>query len=130
MKDFKDYKRFPIQLSTQNIMLIHLFSDAGNSLNNVFETIDMREENPAVWDYDMNINETAAKQFFDQLEGHYCDAFLKELILEATRRLNEHDIRRAEFDKKASEVVKITCAGSERSRAMEAIKEAEKLITQ
>jgi len=127
MKDFKDYKRFPIQLSSQHLMLIHLYNDihTGSAMIHTIENVDLQETIDAVWDWNINVNEISAKQFFDQLEGHYCDAFLKELILEATRRLNSHDIKRKEFSDKTN---KTTC--TEVSRAAKALKEAEKLITE
>lgn len=96
--DYKTYKRFPIQTSSQTIMLIHLFSDNGHALDNALEGQDMWEENEAAFSYD--IHENAAKQLFAQMEGHYCDSFLEELILEATRRLMESDARRKEISQK------------------------------
>jgi hypothetical protein len=43
MKDFKDYKRFPIQIGAQSIIVIHHFSN--NSMKDSFELHDMQEEN-------------------------------------------------------------------------------------
>src|SRR3989304_278392 len=97
-KDFKNYKRFPIQLSHQNIILIHLFSDSG--LQYIFESHDMTEENQAAFEYSWKESEIAAQQFFSQLEGHYCDAFLEALIVEATKKLADSDNKSNELSKK------------------------------
>jgi hypothetical protein len=87
---FKDYSRHPIQLSAQNIILIHHFKDDGG-LEQVFECQDMGEENEAYWKDSMDIYKTAAEQFFNQMEGHCCDAFLEAMIVEATKQLDESD---------------------------------------
>jgi len=97
MKDFKDYKRFPIQIGAQSIIVIHHFSN--NSMKDSFELHDMQEENQKAWEYNWKEHELAAKQFFDQLEGHYCDAFLESIILEATKLLKESDDRRLAISK-------------------------------
>ena len=96
MKDYKNYKRFPIQLSQQSIIMIHLFNDinTGSAIVNTMESIDMTEENQACAEYD--VHREAAKQFFSQLEGHYCDYFLAELIVEATRMLAKSDSKSKE----------------------------------
>lgn len=93
MEGYKNYKREFIQLSSQNIILIHLFNDYENGLQNSLEDIEMKETNEAALKYDIETYERSAKQFFDQLEGHYCDKFLECLIAEATKRLLESDER-------------------------------------
>lgn len=129
ISDFKVYKRFPIQLAPQTIMLIHLFSDKGEALEHAFESMDMCEENDAAAQYSYKIHETAAKQFFDQLEGHYCDAFLEALIIETTRMLKDSDERRKEMgDKYESVMNKPRCVTFE-SRAQKALEKASKLIS-
>jgi len=99
---FKDYRRFPIQLGSQSIILITQFSN--HSMEDAFENHDMQEENDAVWEYTAKEHEFAAKQFFDQLEGHYCDAFLEALIIEATLKLKNSDDRRLKLANKAGDV--------------------------
>jgi hypothetical protein len=101
MKDFKNYKRFPIQLSAQNIMLIHLFSD--RDITKIFESHDMTEENQAAFEYSWKESEMAAKQLFDQLEGHYCDAFLEAVIVEAAKMLAKSDKSNNASNKKYEE---------------------------
>ena len=95
---FKHYRRFPIQLSAQNIILIHHFDNVHGGLENIFEAHDFQEENVEASKFDET--KSAVKQFFDQLEGHYSDYFLQELIIEATRKLDKGDIERFEFSKK------------------------------
>ena len=99
IKDYKKYKRFPIELGGSSIMLIHLFS-SNDSLKRAFESQDMFEQSEVVFEYECKSLELAAKQFFDQLEGHYSDAFLDSLITEATKRLNESDKHLYESSKK------------------------------
>lgn len=127
-KDFKNYKRFPIQLSHQNIMLIHLFSDSGISY--MFETHEMTEENQAAFEYSWKESEVAAKQFFAQLEGHYCDAFLEAMIVEAAKMLAKSDKSNNEMNKKyeESELGKtgpIRCSKGPQTRMKDALKKAE-----
>lgn len=124
MKDYKNYKRFPIELGPSNIILIHLFSNS-DKLRDAFENIDMWEENKAVFDYDVDKN--AAKQFFEQLEGHYCDNFLKEIILEASRLLKESDIKLNEMDEKVKNI-RPNFLYKKSERAKEALDEAYKQL--
>ncbi|HWY13073.1 MAG TPA: hypothetical protein VN026_17180 [Bacteroidia bacterium] len=96
---YKHYRRFPIQLGAQSIILIHHFKASGG-FDQSFESHDFQEENQEAFEYGCKENEIATKQFFDQLEGHYCDAFLGALIIEATKKLNESDARRLSYSKK------------------------------
>jgi hypothetical protein len=89
IENYKNYKRFPIQLSSQTIMLIHLFNNENNNMRNFFEMEDIEENSKVVQDYERNQN--PANQFFKQLEGQYSDAFLEDIIIEATRLLTESD---------------------------------------
>lgn len=84
---FKHYRRFPIQLGHQSIIVIHHFSDKGEGMEPHFESHDFTEDNQAAFEYNWNESKIAAEQFFNQLEGHYCDLFLEALIVSATRRL-------------------------------------------
>ena len=120
---FKDYRRYPIQLSAQSIILIHHFSDKGESFSQVLERHDMMEENQAAAYDSYHMYEKSAEQFFDQLEGHYSDAFLEALIVEATKKLNDSDVRRRALEKKLD---KVHCSTG--SRAERALKKAEESI--
>lgn len=98
---FKHYRRFPIQLSAQNIILIHHFNNIGaGGLGGAFEAHDFHEENAVAYEHCLKECKISAKQFFDQLEGHYSDRFLEAIIIEATNSLNNSDNRRFEFSKK------------------------------
>lgn len=99
---FKDYRRFPIQLGPQSIISISHFSN--HSMEDTFENHDMMEDNDAACKYSYEESEIAAKQLFDQLEGHYCDAFLEALIVEATMKLKRSDDRRLKLANKAGDV--------------------------
>jgi hypothetical protein len=99
---FKDYRRFPIQLGPQSIISISHFSN--RSMDDAFENHDMMEDNDAACKYGYEESEIAAKQFFDQLEGHYCDAFLESLIIEATLKLKRSDDRRLKLANKAGDL--------------------------
>lgn len=123
MQDYKIYKRFPIQIGSQTIMLIHLFSDSEHALDNAFEMQDMENSSDAVMSAMMNhnIHEEAAKQFFAQLEGHYSDSFLMELIKEATIQLHESDKSSNALALKVNDT-------SIQNRAIEALEEAKKAI--
>lgn len=90
---YKDYSRHPIQMSSQNIIVIHHFKDDGG-LDQKFEYHDMTEENNAVFEDSYMMYKTSAEQFFNQLEGGYCDAFLEAIIIEATKKLINSDTRR------------------------------------
>lgn len=121
LKDYKKYKRFPIQISSQNIILIHLFNDYhGGGMKNSLENVTMQEESEAVDSY--NREENPANQFFKQLEGHYSDHFLKNIIIEATRFLVESDEKRNEMSIKMGRPEDVT------SRAKEALEKAEGVI--
>ncbi len=94
--EYKDYSRHPIQLSTQNMILIHHFKDDG-TFDNAFEYHDMMEDNQACARDSYNMYQVAAEQFFHQLEGQYSDAFLEALIIEATKKLDESDKMREKY---------------------------------
>lgn len=117
---FKDYHRHPIQLSTQNIIVIHHFSDKGEAFNQALECHDMMEENKSF--FQEELYKTSAEQFFDQLEGHYCDAFLEEMIIAATKKLAESDEGLDKLSKLVGENKKESRATRALEKAAEAIK--------
>lgn len=81
MKNFKDYKRFPIQLSRTNIALIHVYSYFPDHIEDNWMEGD--EEGFLTGDVDFD---KQADQFIKQLEGKYCDAFLFSL----RNKIDEH----------------------------------------
>ena len=96
MKPFKDYKRKFIQLRSDVLVLLHIFEkDSYHS----FEDISL-EDNEEVWEMDHALYKESAKQFIDQLEGHWCVAFLEAL--------RDECIERIELDRKRVELVKET----------------------
>ena len=74
-KDFKDYKRFPIIISPHDVLVVHVF-ERNDKLEDV---IWMADFEPKLYD-DFQVYKRAAEQLIEQLEGCYCDLFLKELI--------------------------------------------------
>ena len=75
MSKYKDYKRFPIMISTHDCLVVHVFSRT-DKIEDIFLYAD--HESKMYSDYEMF--EIAAKQLINQLEGNYCDLFLEELI--------------------------------------------------
>lgn len=120
MEDYKKYERFPIELSSNCMMLIHLFSDRESSLRNVFESQEMFEESKPYFDYSIKESRRAAEQLFKQLEGKYCAAFLEAVIIEATKLLTDGDNRNNAMSKKLNRPER-------QSRAKEALDKAAEL---
>lgn len=119
--NYKNYKRFPIQLSSQDIILIHLFNDGNSGFENSFENISMTEESEAVNKFEREYN--PANQFFKQLEGHYSDIFLEDIIIEATRLLVEGDNLSNKYNKRLNDP-----RTQIQNRAKEALDKAENVI--
>ena len=78
----------------------------------------MTEENQAAFEYSWKESEVAAKQLFAQLEGHYCDAFLEAVIVEAAKMLAKSDKSNNEMNKKYEETTgkKTSLKGPQNSR--------------
>lgn len=94
MKPFKDYKRKFIQLRSDVLVLLHIFEkDSYHSLEDI-----SLEDHEEVWKMDSTLYKESAKQFIDQLEGHWCVAFLEAL--------RDECIERIELDRKRVELVK------------------------
>lgn len=94
MKPFKDYKRKFIQLRSDVLVLLHIFEkDSDHSLEDI-----CLEDHEEVWKMDSTLYKESAKQFIDQLEGHWCVAFLEAL--------RDECIERIELDRKRVELVK------------------------
>ena len=91
---FKKYKRKFIQLSRNIVLLLHIFE---KDVDQSWEDINL-EDNEEVWKIDHNLYKESAKQLIDQLEGHWCVAFLEALRDECVERI--------ELDRKRVELVK------------------------
>lgn len=92
---FKKYDRKFIQLSRDIGMLIHIFE---KDSNHSWEDIWLHDFT-GVYEKDHSLYKDAAKQLLDQLEGHYCIAFLKALRDECDKHIQEHRERCKKFDK-------------------------------
>lgn len=123
---YKDYRRFPVILSNQSIIVIHHFKDDGG-LEQTFEHVDMIEENQAAMERSYTEWDEAAKQFFDQLEGHYSDAFLQSLILEATKKLQRSDKRRKKMADKKEDMTGVS-DGCFENRAQAVLTKAQEIL--
>lgn len=85
-KIFKDYKRKFVQLDRETALLLHIFTkDEEHSWEDIW-----LHDYTGVAEADYFIHEEAAKQLLDQLEGHWCVAFLETLIKECQQRIDEH----------------------------------------
>ena len=92
---FKKYDRRFIQLSRDIGMLIHIFK---KDLDHTWEDIWLQDFT-GVYEKDHLLYKDAAKQFIDQLEGHYSIAFLKALRDECDKHIQEHRERCKKFEK-------------------------------
>lgn len=60
--EFKNYKRFPVILGPNSMILIHHFTNT-DKLRGAFENQDMWEDNQSCFNYVNKETELAAKQF-------------------------------------------------------------------
>ncbi len=83
---FKTYDRKFIQLNRDIAILIHIFKkDKSHSWEDIW-----LHDLTGVYEKDILMFEEAAKQFIDQLEGHWCIAFLEALRNECNKHIQEH----------------------------------------
>lgn len=83
---FKKYDRKFIQLSRDIGMLIHLFEkDKDHSWEDIW-----LHDFTGIYEHDFFLYKEAAKQFLDQLEGHWSVAFLEALREECDKHIQEH----------------------------------------
>lgn len=75
-KDEPVKKRRPIILNSNTVALIQIFTKY-DDIDDIWSWV---ESNASDW-------EKSAKEFFEQLDGHYSRRFLKSLIKEAQKRL-------------------------------------------
>ena len=78
----KYHKRIPIVMSKNSVALIHIFERHDH-----LEDIWMMDTEYMLETYDRY--EGAANQFIEQLEEHWCDAFIKELTLKLVKTYKE-----------------------------------------
>ncbi len=116
--DYKTYRRFPVELSHRTVMLIHLFNNE-NHFENAIDLENIDDKNNAISKYDRE--QSPANQFFKQLEGQFSDAFLEDIIIEATRLL-------VESDEAGNRIAKLRNDTDGWNRAKEALDKAESLI--
>lgn len=82
---FKKYDRKFVQLSRDICILLHIFEkDSEHSFEDMW-----LHDLTGVHEADFNILRDSAKQFLDQLEGHYCRAFLEALRDECDERIKQ-----------------------------------------
>lgn len=82
---FKKYDRKFVQLSRDICILLHIFEkDSEHSFEDMW-----LHDLTGVHETDFNILRDSAKQFLDQLEGHYCRAFLEALRDECDERIKQ-----------------------------------------
>ena len=84
MKNYKDYKRFPIITGPHDVIVVHVFER-----NDKLEDVIWMEDFEPKWKEDAEMYKRAAEQFIDQLEGSYCDMFLMELIKVCENKLKK-----------------------------------------
>lgn len=85
VKFFKNYKRTLIQLNKDVAMLIHILEkDSDHS----FEDIWLHNLT-GVYETDLELLRSSAKQLIDQLEGNWCIAFLEALRDECDARIEQ-----------------------------------------
>ena len=92
---FKKYDRKFIQLSRNIGMLIHIFE---KDLDHTWEDVWLQDFT-GVYEKDHSLYKEAAKQFRDQLEGHYSIAFLKALRDECDKHIQDHYNKCKKFEK-------------------------------
>lgn len=93
---FKKYDRKFIQLDINTAMLIHLFEkDSDHSWEDIW-----LQDFTGVYEKDHLLYKDAAKQFINQLEGHYSIAFLKALRDECDRYIEEHKEKCKKYENK------------------------------
>jgi hypothetical protein len=81
------YERFPVQISPDTIVVLHLFHQSNrNFFEDCWETdcaAKLRE--------DLQTHTKAARQFIDQLEDHWTPLFMMTLRDEIDKELKDHD---------------------------------------
>lgn len=97
-KFFKNYKRKLIQIHKDIAILIHIFE---KDTDHSFEDIWLNDLT-GVYETDIELLRGSAKQLIDQLEGHWCIAFLEALRDECDARI-EQDLIDCGLKKKENE---------------------------
>ena len=92
---FKKYDRKFIQINRDTAILIHLFE---KDKNHSWEDLWLHDF-IGVYEKDVALYKESAKQFIDQLEGHWCLAFIEALRDECNKHIKEHREQCKKFDK-------------------------------
>ena len=81
----KNYKRTPIQIGHDTVVVLHVLTGTSHIEDWWLQDIDKVSE------AEYELFEKSAKQFIDQLEENYCDAFLMHLMKVCYDKLKESD---------------------------------------
>lgn len=95
IENFKEYHRHLIQLSPNTAMMIHLFN---KDLDDEWESVWL-DDNEKYSIEDFECITESAHQLILQLEGNWCDAFIKALRDECDVILEESKRRKNEIKK-------------------------------
>ena len=87
VNEFTKYKRHPILIGDNSVVLLNILSGP-NKIEDIW-TID--PDLDAVMEQHYNQFKEAADQFIKQFEGHYCVAFLEELIKASYNQIKKDD---------------------------------------
>jgi hypothetical protein len=90
---FTNYRRIPIQASRTSYMIIHMFEYAPDHIEDIMQPDELHSK---MCDVDFN---ESADQFFKQLEGDDCVAFIKAMRDKCNELLIGVDERQAEVRK-------------------------------
>lgn len=89
VENFKEYHRHLIQLRPEIAMMIHLFH---RDSDDTWESIWL-DDNDKYAEEDYDCVKESAHQLILQLEGHWCDAFIKALRDECNQILEDSNKR-------------------------------------
>ncbi len=84
---FKKYDRKFIQINRNTAILIHVFE---KDKNHSWEDLWLHDF-VGVYEKDFALHKESAKQFIDQLEGHWCLAFIEALRDECNKHIKKHE---------------------------------------
>lgn len=75
MSEFEEYRRYPIQISDETFILLHIYNRKDN---HSFESAWL-QDNQRYLDKQWSVYKDAADQLIKQFEGEECELFIKEL---------------------------------------------------
>lgn len=94
--DFNIYKRHLIQIRPDTAVLLHIFQ---RDTDKDFETAWL-DDNDLYYGADFECIKDSAHQLLLQMEGHYCDAFIKALRDECDEILKASEEMKSQLSKK------------------------------